>query len=41
MEMSMTGGQFRYTFEYNAEGIRTRKTVNASHNIPAYILNIY
>ena len=26
MEISMTGGQFRYTFTYNDEGLRTSKT---------------
>ena len=37
MEMSMNGGQFLYTFAYNAEGIRTVKTNGST--IHHYTLN--
>ena len=37
MEMSMNAGQIKYTFEYNSDGLRTRKTVKTAHNIPAHI----
>ena len=37
MEMSMNGGQFLYTFAYNADGIRTVKTNGST--IHHYTLN--
>ena len=37
MEMSMNAGQFKYTFQYNDEGIRTEKTYGTS--VYRYTLN--
>ena len=37
VQMSMTGGQFRYSFTYNADGIRTSK--NSNGTLHTYTLN--
>ena len=39
--MEMESSSRVVSFAYNADGLRTRKTVNASHNIPAYIPNLH